>query len=144
MNIATLYSWCKALHVASVMMFVAGVLAQSFFITAMRDRLSNDGITDAIANDMTTRFSRVERNITLPAIIVLLASGITIAAIGKWLPSAWLIAKIVLVTVLFAIHGLQAGQLRRAANGKAITSRNLHYVILAMVSVIAILAVVKP
>lgn len=140
LNVAALYLWIKALHLASVMLFVAGVLAQAWFISAVQDRLSSDAAKAA----MTKRFQQTERHFTLPAMLVLLASGVTIASIGKWFPSAWLIVKLVLVTTLLAIHGFQSGQLRRAANGKAITSRNLQYVVLGVASIIAILAVVKP
>jgi uncharacterized membrane protein len=140
MSLADLYPWVKALHVASTLVFIAGLFAQALFMAAIRD----GSYLDAAGSEVVRRFYQVERRLTTPAMIVLLASGLTIALVGKWFPSAWLIAKLTLVAVLFGVHGFQSGQLRRAASGKAIASRNLRYAILPVVSIIAILAVVKP
>jgi protoporphyrinogen IX oxidase len=139
MNSAELYQWIKALHVASTLVFVASVIAQALFIAAMKD-----SSIEATRIDVVRRFYRAERRLTIPTMIVLLTTGVTLALIGNWFSSAWLIVKLVFVTALFGVHGFQSGQLRRATYGNAIASRSLQYVVLIVILIIAILAVVKP
>jgi protoporphyrinogen IX oxidase len=134
-NLATLYPWCKALHVAAVILFVAGTLAQALVLAAI-----NTDPASAIAD----KFRRAERLITVPAMIVALSSGMLIAQVGHWFPSRWLILKLVLVVVVLGIHGLQTGQLRRVAAAQSLTVKLSPYALLLLVTAIAVLAVVKP
>ena len=135
MSLAATYPWIKALHVASVIVFIAGTLAQALFLAAAKA---------GVAKHMTEHFHRSERALTIPAIVVGLVSGMTIAQVGSWFPSTWLIIKLILVVALLGVHGFQSGQLRRIAAGQAIAVRRSHSAVLAISSVIAVLAVAKP
>lgn len=132
---AAAYGWIKALHVASIIAFVAGVLSQSLFLATHRDD------TSAI---IAHRFHRAERGPTTIALVLALVSGVTIAAIGHWFQAVWLLLKVLLVILLFAFHGLQSGQLLRLAAGQSVSSRPLQHAVLAIASIIAVLAVLKP
>jgi protoporphyrinogen IX oxidase len=135
MNLAEVYVWIKALHVASIIAFVAGVFAQGLFLATVR--------TDGAA-EVAQRFRRAERSLTVPALIVALASGLTLATLGRWFPAPWIWVKLGLVVVLLAIHGIQSGHLRRIATGHIIASRPLQNAALAAAAIIAVLAVLKP
>ncbi|MEJ1962734.1 MAG: CopD family protein [Gammaproteobacteria bacterium] len=135
MNLAATYIWIKALHVASVIAFIAGVFAQGLFVTMARI---------GVPMELAQRFRRAERRLTTPSLLVALASGVTLAALGNWFPAPWLVVKLMLVTLLLALHGLQSGHLRRLAAGQTISSRPLQHAVLATAAIIAMLAVLKP
>jgi len=135
MSLSAAYVWIKALHVASVIVFVSGTFAQALFIVTSKLEVPAEAVR---------RFHRAERSLTIPALLVALATGATLATIGKWFSSPWLMIKLVLVVVLLAVHGYQSGLLRRMAAGKAVGVRPMQYVVLAVASAIALLAVGKP
>jgi len=132
MNAATLYPWIKALHVASVLGFVAGTFAQSLFLSTTRDAES------------ARRFRQVGWSVTTLAPIVAVPSGLALAMIGHWFPAPWILLKTVLVVALLGIHGFQSGQLRRLTAGQHRAPRPLQHVLLAIVAIIAFLVVLKP
>uniref|UniRef100_UPI0039EF3056 CopD family protein n=1 Tax=Bordetella sputigena TaxID=1416810 RepID=UPI0039EF3056 len=88
---------------------------------------------------------RWQRMITTPAMALTWALGIALAIQGHWLNDGWLHAKLALVLLLTAIHGIQAGTLRRRAAGKHAGMWRITPLLVAT-AVIAILAlvVVKP
>jgi protoporphyrinogen IX oxidase len=135
MSLFAAYAWIKALHVASVIAFAAGTLAQALFVVAVKSGLSAD---------MVRKFHGAERRLTLPALFVLLATGAMIATVGRWFSAPWMMAKLVFVVLLLALHGYQSGLLRRMASGQAVESRSMQYIVLGVVATIAILAVAKP
>lgn len=132
---AAAYVWIKAIHVASVIAFASGVLAQTLFVVAAKS-----GITTAAVG----RFRAAERLITIPALFAALATGVTIATQGGWFASRWLMIKLVLVALLLAVHGYQSGLLRRMASARPVQTRSMQYVLLAILIAIAVLAVAKP
>ena len=72
------------------------------------------------------------------------AFGIGLAASGGWFTYGWLQAKLVLVVLLSAIHGLQSGQIRRLAAGKAVQPLRAEALVVPAVIATAVLAVIKP
>ena len=135
MTLATTYPWLKALHVASVMLLIAAALSQALFLASPRV---------AGSADLARWFHRAERRLSLPAIALALASGLALASTARWVAAPWLIAKLALVFVLLGIHGFQSGQLRRLAAGQIASGRAMQGALIAIVTVIAVLAVVKP
>ncbi|ARP81263.1 hypothetical protein CAL12_10700 [Bordetella genomosp. 8] len=146
MSLVTLYPWIKALHVAAALVFVAGVLATSAFLRF------NKGEAQQVAANAAA-FRRWDRGVTIPAMFLVWALGIELAMTGRWTGAGWLVVKACLVVVLSAVHGAQVGKLRRmsqgadagvaaAAGGAGVAGAP--WLVLAAVTVIAILVVVKP
>lgn len=131
-----LYPWLKALHVASALVFVGGVIGVAVFLTAAS--------ADAANAPLAQRIRRWDQAVTTPAMLLVWAFGLTLALSGGWMSSGWLQAKLVLVVIVSAIHGMQSGRLRRLSGGAASKPLALPPVILGCVIGIAILAVVKP
>jgi protoporphyrinogen IX oxidase len=129
------YAWIKALHVASVIAFTSGVLAQTLFVVTVKA---------GVSADVVRKFHGAERSLTITALFAALATGATIATVGGWFSAPWMMAKLVLVVLLLALHGYQSGLLRRMAAARAVKVRSMQYVVLGVVATIAILAVAKP
>jgi len=87
---------------------------------------------------------RWDRRVTLPAMLVVFALGLTMAMQAGWFPSPWLMTKLAIVA---ALHGALSGRLRRldqeAGSGPAALLYAAPATILGVV-LIAILAVTKP
>jgi uncharacterized membrane protein len=131
------YPWLKALHVACALLFVGGVVASSLLFTAGRAAAER-------VVPIALVLKRWDRVVTVPAMLGLWAFGIGLAASGGWFTHGWLQAKLVLVVLLSAIHGLQSGQIRRLAAGKAVQPLRAEALIVPAVIATAVLAVIKP
>ncbi|CAO4141158.1 Protoporphyrinogen IX oxidase [Methylorubrum thiocyanatum] len=112
MTLADAYPWLKAAHVACALLFVDGIVAGGLLLAAGR-ATADQGAPFA------TVLRRWNRAVTTPAMLGVWAFGIGLASAGGWFTSGWLQAKLVLVVLLSAIHGLQSGQIRRLAAGWA-------------------------
>ena len=134
---ADAYPWLKALHVACALLFVGGVVASSFLLAARST--AGDGV--ATLGLILRRWDRV---ITVPAMLGVWAFGIGLATSGGWFADGWLQAKLVIVVLLSAIHGIQSGQIRRLAAGKDVKPLRAAALVVPAVIVIAVLAVIKP
>ena len=131
------YSWLKALHVAAALLFAGGTLASSVVLAILMRMPSH-------AEQFAVAARRYDHLVTVPAMLVVWTFGIGVALSGSWFGSGWLNAKLLIVVVLSGIHGLQSGQLRRAAAGDVVETRWSIPVIMTAIVIIAILAVVKP
>jgi protoporphyrinogen IX oxidase len=142
-NAAALYPWLKALHVAAAITFVAGVLAA---LVTLRPLLGDN--TTSQEESGTVRSLRAwHREVTTPAMLIVWAFGIVLALQGGWFTALWLQAKLALVVVLSAIHGVQSGALRRLAGGSALRLPGLRSsarLTIVLVAGIVILAIIKP
>ncbi|WP_407529003.1 CopD family protein [Methylobacterium oryzisoli] len=136
MTPADAYPWLKALHVACALLFVGGLVASSLILVAGR------GAADRTAA-LTLILRRWDRAVTVPAMLGVWAFGIGLAVSGGWFSYSWLQAKLVLVVLLSAIHGLQSGQIRRLATGHDIKPLRVSALVVPTVIAIAILAVIK-
>lgn len=132
------YVWLKALHVASVLIFTGGVFVQAFGVAAGKR-------AQATTVDLVSRW---DQRVTMPAMLVAWFSGAAVAMSGNWFSNPWLWVKLVVVVGLSAIHGVQAGRLRRLRQGEVpegVESPFLVPITIAVVlAVIAVLAVTKP
>ena len=130
-----MYLWIKALHVAAVVTWMAGLIVAPAV-------LARGGGSEA-ARLVRQHFKRF----TTPAMILALALGLWLALDGGWFRAGWLHAKLVLVFALTAAHGVLAGQLRRVATveGHAAPGWTLRLSAAAVSAVlIAVLVIVKP
>ncbi|WP_372353403.1 CopD family protein [Rhizobium sp. BT-175] len=135
------YVWIKALHVAVVLVWAGGLLAQSMVLSSL-SRSPSDQST-LLAN----RLRRWDSRVTSPALLLVWTLGISLAVLGQSFGEAWLMFKLGLVIFLSGLHGIKAGILRGAVvSGKAPPSwtRWSPVVSSAALGVIAILAVAKP
>lgn len=137
MSFAELYPWLKALHVASAIAFVGGVLSVSVFLAA-----ATGSGTDS--SPVARAVRRWDQAVTSPAMLLVWTLGLVMAVNAGWFASTWLQAKLLFVLALSGIHGVQSGRLRRLAGGAAVSGARFGPLILGSVLAVAILAVVKP
>lgn len=140
MTLPDTYTALKAAHVGAAMAFAGGVLATAVLLPAAR--------TLPLAARPVSRVAlRWSRTVTTPAMLLVWALGLTLGYEGAWYSQPWLQAKLVLVLILSALHGVQSGALRRWAGGVAppssIASLRMAVLALACMTVIAALAVTK-
>jgi len=131
------YSWWKALHVASALVFVAGVFSVAGFL-----QLCGYASTDIRV--MTATVRRWDRRLTTPTMLMVWAFGLQLVANGSWFGSGWLQLKLILVVMLSGLHGMQSARLRRLSLGIAVAPTGRPWMLLATILGISILAVVKP
>ncbi len=131
-----LYPWLKALHVASAMIFVSGVLGVAVFLNVA-------GLDHA---DLARSARRWDQRVTTPAMLLVWTLGLSLALMGGWFREGWLIAKLGFVVALSGVHGVQSAKLRRIAGGvsAAPASSLSALLIIGSVVVIVVLVVVKP
>ena len=133
-----IYLLFKTIHIGSVIVWVGGMLLLAF-ATSVASQPDEGSVAKAAV--------RWDRSVTAPAMALAWICGLTIALQGKWFASAWLIAKLVLVILLSALHGYQGGSLRRLANGGGQAAPSLRYAAwatLACMLTIVALVVFKP
>ena len=135
-----LYPYLVAAHVTAVVFLVGGLLAHDRMISAAAP------LPQAQQAGTLAVLFRVDRHVTTPALLLTWALGLFLAVWAQWFSSRWLLAKLVLVVALSAIHGLQSGRLRRfLRDGKpATTIPGAGIGIAIAMLAIAVLAVVKP
>ncbi|MFY3149531.1 CopD family protein [Achromobacter xylosoxidans] len=139
------YLLVKSLHLALVLFWVAGMVVQAFVLAAA-DKLPGPALPQELARLRLLR--KWERLLTTPAMVGALASGLYLATSAGWFGSGWLSVKLALVLLLAAVHGMQAGRLRRlveaAGDGTEAGRARLMPVVLAAPVLIILLVVMKP
>lgn len=138
------YLLIKSLHLALVLFWVAGMVVQAFVLAAA-DKLPGPALPQELARLRLLR--KWERLLTTPAMVGALASGVYLATSAGWFGSGWLSVKLALVLLLAAVHGMQAGRLRRlaeAGDGTEAGRARLMPVVLAAPVLIILLVVMKP
>lgn len=139
------YLLIKSLHLALVLFWVAGMVMQAFVLAAT-DKLPGPALPQELARLRLLR--KWERLLTTPAMVGALASGVYLATSAGWFGSGWLSVKLALVLLLAAVHGMQAGRLRRLAEAAGDVTEagraRLMLVVLAAPVLIILLVVMKP
>ena len=97
------YEAIKGLHMLAVLIWVVELLGVGAVLAS----------APAYSTVITLR--RWDRRIGTPAMLLVWALGLTLAVQGGWFVAGWLHAKLTLVLLLSAVHGLQTGTLRRMA-----------------------------
>lgn len=139
-----IYLWLKALHVVSVIVFTSGLLMQSYVLRLYRD-LPVPRMPDE--KRLLSRCRQWDARVTVPALALAWICGLAAALYAGLFATAWLKVKLVAVVALSALHGVQAGQLRRLAESTANTTRpaaSAPAAVLALVACAVALAVLKP
>lgn len=139
------YLWLKALHLAAVITWAGGMLMLSVLLGYMtRQPLPHD----TGQRPLLAAVYRWDRWVTNPALGLVWLLGLTLAWQGGWFSAHWLWAKLVLVTVLSALHGNQSATLRRlnadAARPVPPYMRPTAGLTVAAMSAIVLLVMLKP
>jgi len=140
------YLWFKALHVAAVLTWIGGVLVMAVAITVQTHLPKT--LPPEQKNSFLTVVRKWDMRVTTPALALVWVLGITLALQGGWFSSPWLMIKLVIVTALSALHGMQTGALRRLARNPdhkipRVLALSGPITILSIICV-AILVIVKP
>ncbi len=141
---ASAYVWMKALHVIAVIAWMAGLLYLPRLFVYHVD--AEPGSVQSETFKVMER--RLLKAIMTPAMIVSALTGFWIAIAVHSLQGGWLHAKLVLIVVLFAVHGHLAASVRRFA-GDMNTKTSKYWRIvnevptLAMIGIV-ILVIVQP
>lgn len=141
-----LYSWLRALHIISVIAWMAGMLMLPRFY-AYQTAAEPGGELD---RKMTEAARRLRTFILSPGIVLSWTFGIAVLWSSHWLQlgMAWMHVKLALVTALSALHGYYVGEGRRLARGERRHSekfwRMLNEVPFLIAIGVVILAVVEP
>jgi putative membrane protein len=141
---AGFYPWLEAIHIIAMVAWMAGM----FYLP----RLFVYHAETAAGTPQSETFKVMERRllrlITNPAMIVVWITGPLLAYEGGFLRDGWLHAKILLVLVLSAVHGMLAGATRRFAQDANTRSARFYRILNEVPTVlligIVILVVVKP
>lgn len=138
------YLWIKAGHIIFVIFWIAGLLLLPRYYVYHQE--STPGSQEE--RRWIERERALRNTIITPAMILVWILGITLAAVGHWWSSGWLMAKLAIVLGLSTYHGymirygkkLARGE--RPVSGKALRIMNEVPAIGAIV--IVILVVLKP
>ncbi|MYM96078.1 CopD family protein [Duganella vulcania] len=100
-----LYLVLKALHVASVITWIGGMLTVAIILAC--NRLQHSQVIYWLSG-----LRAWDRRVTTPAMLLAWVLGLGLASLGHWFPQAWLMAKLGLVLILSGFHGMLVGRLR--------------------------------
>ncbi len=138
------YLWMKALHVIAVIAWMAGLLyLPRLFVYHV------DAETGSVQSEtFKVMERRLMKAIMTPAMIVSTITGFWIAIAVHGFQGGWLHAKLVLIVVLFAMHGHLAASVRRfAGDNNQRSSRYWRFMnevpTLAMIGIV-VLVIVQP
>lgn len=139
-----MYEWAKALHVISVIAWMAGML--------YLPRLFVYHCEAEIGSKQSETFKVMERRllkaIVNPAMIATWILGLYLAWAGHWFGSGWLHAKLLLVILMSGVHGFLAARVRDFAADRNVRSQKFYRIInevpTVLMILIVILVVVKP
>jgi putative membrane protein len=114
MTLSNVYPWLEGLHVASALLFVGGLIAETALTAALP-------AAEELTPDQHRAVSVVrawDQRLTTPAMRLVWGLGLTLGLSQGWFSAHWLQAKLVFVLALSALHGVQSGTLRRLAGGR--------------------------
>jgi protoporphyrinogen IX oxidase len=103
--------WIKSLHVAAIIAWMAALL----YLPRLMVYHCSAAIGSAISETFKVMERRLLRQIMTPAMLVAWVSGIWLAVNGGWFSAGWFHAKLGLVLLLSAFHGVLASWVRTFA-----------------------------
>ena len=139
-----LYLWLKALHIISLIAWMAALLYLP------RLFVYHTGV--AAGSEASETFKVMERRllkaIMTPAMIATWVFGLWLAYEGRLFTAPWLHAKIALVVVLSGIHGMMAKWVREFAQDRNTRSTRFYRIVnegpTILMVLIVLLVVLKP
>jgi protoporphyrinogen IX oxidase len=139
-----MYLWLKAAHIVAVISWMAGMLYPPRLFVYHADTPAG--------SDKSETFKvmeyRLYRFIMTPAMIATWVFGLWLAYVSQSFGAHWLHAKLMVVLILSALHGLFGSAVRRFAQDKnrrpARFYRIVNEIPTVIMIVIVVLAVVKP
>jgi protoporphyrinogen IX oxidase len=132
------YDLIKVAHVAAVITFIAGTLLAAVAIRAVAQNRTCGSM-------LLMMVRRWDTEVTTSAMLAVWGLGLALTMMGRWLPSGWLIAKLILVVLLSGTHGMNSGRLRRlAAGAEAVPLGPLPIVVIAVAVLTVFLVIMKP
>lgn len=141
------YLWLKAFHIAVVVAWIGGMLINSLVIGFVSPNSAQTPRTDTEQRLIAT-VRNWDRRVTTPAMFLVWILGATLAVMGGWFWSPWLLIKLFIVFALSGLHGVQLGTLRWLASeaDRRLPSilRFSAPIVLAAVVIIAILVETQP
>ena len=139
-----LYGWLKALHIISVIAWMAGMLyLPRLFVYHAAATPGGE-----LSETLKVMERRLLKAIINPAMIVTWLAGLYLAWAGHWFSAGWLHGKLLLVVVLSGVHGFFARCVKDFAADRNQRSqkfyRGINEVPTVLMIGIVILVVVKP
>lgn len=139
-----MYDWLKALHVIAVIAWMAALL----YLPRLFVYHADAGPGSAASETFKIMERRLLRGIATPAMVAVLGLGLTLAAMGGWFSSGWLLAKLVLVAGLVTAHGFFAAEVKAFAADRrhrpARFYRLLNEAPAVLMAAIVLLVILKP
>lgn len=138
------YLWIKAAHIIFVIFWIAGLFMLPRYYVYHQE--STPGSQEE--RRWIERESKLRNIIITPSMILVWMLGATLATVGHFWSSGWLMAKFALVLGLSAYHGWMIGYGKQLARGERPVSgralRLMNEVPAIAVAAIVILVVLKP
>ncbi len=139
-----MYEWLKAFHVVAVIAWMAGLLYLPRLLVYHTE--AEPGSRQSETFKVMER--RLLRAIATPAMIASWLLGLGLAYWNGWFASGWFHAKLLLVLLLSAYHGLLAGWVRAFAEDRNARPARFYRVMnevptLLMIGIV-VLVIVKP
>lgn len=138
------YLWIKAAHIIFVIFWIAGLFLLPRYYVYHQE--STPGSQEE--RRWIDRERKLRNIIITPAMILVWILGITLATVGHWWSSGWLMAKFAIVVALSGYHGYMVGYGKKLARGERPVSgkalRIMNEIPGIATAVIVILVVLKP
>lgn len=138
-----IYDLVKTLHLTAVLTFVGGLVLQSVCLWAVRTQ----GRIDQPLLKFVQQIYRWDRSVTNFALLITWGAGLYLGITGGHLSQPWMWAKLLVVTLLSGLHGVQGGALRRLSQQEPMQSDATGvspYILIAAFLAIAWLVVIRP
>ncbi|MEM7399440.1 MAG: CopD family protein [Pseudomonadota bacterium] len=137
-----IYASIKTLHLLSLVTWVGTMLVSPWLVTWA------DRMPPSLRSRMLESLRRRYQILSTPAMLGTWTMGIALGSLGGWFAMPWLGAKLLLVLLFSALHGVLSGQLRRLCNEQDYRSpmwiTRLCWLELAVLTGIIVLVVFKP
>jgi protoporphyrinogen IX oxidase len=138
------YLWIKAAHIIFVIFWIAGLFLLPRYYVYHQE--STPGSQEE--RRWVERERKLRTIIITPSMILVWILGLTLATVGHWWTSGWLMAKLLIVVGLSGYHGFMVGYGKKLARGERPVSgkalRIMNEVPGIATAIIVILVVLKP
>jgi len=138
------YLWIKAGHIIFVIFWIAGLFLLPRYYVYHQE--STPGSQEE--RRWIDRERKLRNIIITPSMVMVWILGITLATVGHWWTTGWLMAKLAIVLALSGYHGFMVGYGKKLARGERPVSgralRIMNEVPGIATAAIVVLVVLKP